>query len=151
MNNIQRIILSLKTTLASVAFLFSAVTATHAKDQDCWVEFFQESQYSGAHLRLDGPVKMENLRDVQGENWEARIDSLKVGPKATVTVFENPDFKLTKKEMGKYPDLLKSLGLTEKDALEDSELIFDANSMIHDLSDFNFHHKIKSLIIDCKK
>lgn len=138
-------------TLASALLLsVSAVTSSQAKEDGCWAEFFQDSQYAGDHRRFDGPIKLDNLRDIQGENWETRIDSLKVGPNAKVTVFENPNFKLTIKEMGKYPELLQSLGLTEKDALEDSELIFNANSMIHDLSDFNFHDKIKSLIIDCE-
>jgi len=151
MTTIRFIILSSRISLAALALFLTAVTVTQAKDKDCWVEFFQESDYAGDHFRLEGPVKMEHLRDVRGENWESRIDSLKVGPKAKVTVFENPNFKLTLKEMAKYPDLLKSLGLTEKDALEDSELIFAANSRVHDLSDFDFHHKIKSLIIDCEE
>jgi hypothetical protein len=33
---------------------------------------------------------------------------------------------------------------------KDKELIFIANSRIHDLSDFNFRNKIRSLKIDCK-
>ena len=51
--------------------------------------------------------------------------------------------------MRKYPDLLKSLGLTEEDAKEDTELMFDEKSVVHDLSDFNFRNKIRSLKIDC--
>lgn len=150
MNLTKPIIGTLKTTVTAVVLL-GTVSAAYADDENCWADFFQESQYAGDHFRLDGPVQLENMRDVQGQNWESRIDSLKVGPKAKVTVFENPNFKLTLKEMAKYPDLLRSLGLTEKDALEDSELIFGANSNIHDLSDFNFHNKIKSLKIDCLK
>ena len=53
--------------------------------------------------------------------------------------------------MAKYPDLMRALGYTEQDVKEDSELIFGANANIHDLSDFNFHHKIRSLKIDCIK
>ncbi len=136
-------------TLTLFFFALTLSLATSAIASDCWVELYQENDYTGAHIRLNGPVRMANLRDVQGENWESRIDSLKVGPKANLKVYENTDFKLTLKEMAKYPDLLKSLGLTEQDALEDSERIFIANSKIHDLSDFNFHNKIKSLVIDC--
>jgi len=149
MNTIKPTVGILKTALIATILLGTA-SVTYA-DENCWAEFFQESQYAGDHFRLDGPAQLENLHHVQGENWESRIDSLKVGPKAEVTIFENPNFKLTLKEMAKYPDLLRSLGLTEKDALEDSELIFGPKSSIHDLSDFNFHDKIKSLKIDCVK
>jgi hypothetical protein len=74
-----------------------------------------------------------------------------VGPKAKLVIFENINFKLTLKEMAKYPELLRALGFTEQDVKEDSELIFGANANIHDLSDFNFHNKIRSLKIDCLK
>jgi len=145
--------LILKTANAIVAMMvfWSAVPTAYAKDKECWAEFFQDSQYAGKQFRLEGPVQLENLSNVHSENWESRIESLKVGPKASVTVYENTNFKLTLKEMEKYPDLLRSLGLTEKDAMEDKELIFIANSRIHDLSDFNFRNKIRSLKIDCEQ
>lgn len=149
MNHTQLIFRGIKTMAAAVVLL-GAASAAYAEDNNgCWAEFFDESQYAGAHFRLEGPAQLVNLHNVQGENWDLRIDSLKVGPKAEVTVFENFNYKLTLKEMAKYPELLLSLGLTEKDALEDSELIFVANSMIHDLSDFNFHKKIRSLKLAC--
>jgi len=150
----NRIKLISKTAQAIIAILVfgGAVSAAYAKDKnkECWVDLYRDSQYTGKHLRLEGPVQLENLKNVQGENWELCIDSLKVGPKAKVTVFENTNFKLTLKAMEKYPDLLKSLGLTEKDAMEDKELIFISNSKVHDLSDFNFRNKIRSLKVDCE-
>lgn len=148
----NRIKLMLNTAQAIIAILVfgSAAPAAYAKDKECWVDLYQDSQYTGKHLRLEGPVQMENLKNVQGENWELCIDSLKVGPRAKVTLFENTNFKLTLKEMEKYPDLLKSLGLTEKDAMEDKELIFIPNTKVHDLSDFNFRNKVRSLKIDCE-
>jgi len=129
----------------------SSMPASHAKNTDCWGEFFQESQYRGKSFRLQGPVQLANLRSTAGENWESRIESLVVGPKAKVTVFENNNFQMTLKAMEKYPELLQSLGLTEKDAMEDKELIFIAGSKIHDLSDFNYRNKIRSLKIDCEQ
>ncbi|MCK9607136.1 MAG: hypothetical protein M0R33_11885 [Methylomonas sp.] len=149
MNSINPVFRAIKKFFL-LSVLLSFIPAVYAKDRDCWVEFFQGSQYSGDHFRLDGPAQLANLHNVQGRNWELDIDSLKVGPKARVTVFENTNFKLTLKEMEKYPELLRSLGLTEKDAMEDKELIFRANAKIHDLSDFNFRKKIRSLKIDCK-
>jgi hypothetical protein len=134
-----------------VNVLLVGVSTAYAGDENCWAEFFQHSGYAGPHFRLAGPVELNNLQNVNGENWASRIDSLKVGTKAKLVVFENINFKLTLKEIAKYPDLIRSLGSTEQDVKEDSELIFGANATIHDLSDFNFHHKIRSLKIDCIK
>jgi hypothetical protein len=86
---------------------------------------------------------------VNGENWGSRISSIKTGPKATVTVFDSVNFKLSTTDMAKSPGLMRSWGITEKDIKEESELIFQANANIHDLSDFNFQHKVKSLKINC--
>jgi len=136
-------------TITTVAVVVSSISVGYAKDKDCWAEFYENSQYKGDHFRLEGPIQLDNLRSIQGKNWEKRIGSLKVGRTAIVTVYENPDFKLTLREMRKYPELLNSLGLTEQDAKEDTELIFDEKSKVHDLSDFNFRNKIKSLKIAC--
>lgn len=148
MNRIKLVLGVIKSAVL-MTIVLGASSTSYAKDKDCWAEFFEKSQYGGDHFRLEGPIKLDNLHSVQGKNWEKRVDSLKVGPKAKVTVYENVNFKLTLKEMGKYPELLNSLGLTEQDAKEDSELIFDEKSAVHDLSDFNFRNKIKSLKIDC--
>lgn len=122
-----------------------------AKNKDCWGEFFDGSSYKGQSMRLEGPVKKKDLLDIDGENWDMRIHSLKVGPKAKVTVYENKNFKMTMTEMAKHPVLMKSLGITKQDILEESELIFTGDSKVHDLGDFNFHHKIRSLKIECTK
>jgi hypothetical protein len=136
-------------TIFIVNALFGGIPAAYAGNEKCWAEFFEKSNYEGSHFRLAGPIQLDNLKNVNGENWASRIDSIKVGPKASLVIFENINFKLTLKEMAKYPDLMRALGLTEQDVKEDSELIFGANANIHDLSDFNFHHKIRSLKIDC--
>lgn len=138
-------------TIFIVTLLAGRVSAAHAENENCWAEFFENSDYAGPHFRLAGPIELGNLQNINGENWASRIDSIKVGPKTTLVIFENINFKLTLKEMAKYPDLLRALGFTEQDVKEDSELIFNANANIHDLSDFNFHNKVRSLKIDCLK
>jgi hypothetical protein len=150
MNLIKLVICAFKTVFIINALLVGVSTA-YAGNENCWAEFFQHSDYAGPHFRLAGPVELDNLQNLNGENWASRIDSLKVGPKAKLVVFENINFKLTLKEIAKYPDLIRSLGSTEQDVKEDSELIFGTNATIHDLSDFNFHHKIRSLKMDCIK
>ena len=149
--NLMKLVTCAFKTICMVYTIVGGVSTTYAGDDNCWAEFFQHSDYAGPHFRLAGPIQLENLLNINGENWASRIDSLKVGPKATLVVFENINFKLTLKEIEKYPDLMRSLGVTEQDVKEDAELIFGANATIHDLSDFNFHHKIRSLKIDCLK
>lgn len=149
--NLIKLVTRIFKTIFIVSALLGGVSSAYAGDENCWAEFFQNSDYAGPHFRLSGPVELDNLHNVNGENWALRIDSLKVGPKAKLVIFENINFKLTLKEMAKYPDLMRALGYTEQDVKEDSELIFGANANIHDLSDFNFHHKIRSLKIDCIK
>jgi Beta/Gamma crystallin len=136
-------------TIFVLILLFIHSNIGYAAENDCWVDFFEESQYAGERLHLDGPAKLESLTKVNGENWEKRIHSLKVGPKAKVTVYQNPRFELTVTEMAKKPDFLRAWGITAQDVKEDSELIFNENAKIHDLGDFNFHKKVRSLKIDC--
>lgn len=145
----QMVFRDYKLVLISILLLFGQNSIAYAKDNGCWAEFFEYAQYIGDNFRLDGPVQLANLRNVNGENWDLRIDSLVVGPNAKVTVFENVSYKLTLTEMANYPVLMRSLGITEQDIKEDSELIFNPKAMVHHLGEYNFHKKIRSLKIDC--
>ncbi|MGR9114802.1 MAG: beta/gamma crystallin domain-containing protein [Gammaproteobacteria bacterium] len=147
MNRIQLVLRGFKTGLVLTALGLG--TGAHAKDNDCWAKFYENAQYQGKHLMIQGPDQLPSLLSVNGESWDLRIDSIKVGPKAKVTVFENPNFKLTLTEMAKYPGLMKALGITEQDIKEDSELIFTADTQVHSLGEFNFHDKVRSLKVEC--
>ncbi|WP_428354187.1 beta/gamma crystallin domain-containing protein [Methyloprofundus sp.] len=131
--------------------IFSLSTNVYAKKNDCWVDIYDDTQYKGKSIRLKGPIQLVNLFDVQGTNWDKKIESIVVSPKATLTVFENQNFKLTLAEMANHPVLMKSLGITRQDILEDSELIFHPDSKIHGFGEFDFYHKVRSLKITCVK
>lgn len=148
MNRIRLVFRSLK-ILFTVILLTSTVSFAYAEDKDCWADFFEEAQYAGKHLLIKGPSQLENLNKINGEDWNQRIHSIKVGPKAKVIVYQNPRFELSLTEMAKKPDFMRAWGVTEQDIKEDSELIFDANATIHDLGDFNFHKKVRSLKVQC--
>lgn len=148
MNRIRLLFRSFKTVFV-VTLLSGLASNVYAVDKDCWADFFEHAQYVGKHLLIEGSTKLENLNKVNGEDWNQRIHSIKVGPKAKVTVFQNPRFELTLTEMAKKPDLMRAWGITEQDIKEDSELIFNANATIHDLGDFGFHRKIRSLKVEC--
>ncbi len=131
--------------------LLSQSTSVYARNNNCWVEIYDDTQFKGKHIRLKGPVKLKNLLKVQGTNWDKKIESIVVGSKATLTVFENQNFKLTLSEMADHPVLMKSLGITTQDILEESELIFHPDSKVHGFGEFDFYHKIRSLTVDCVK
>ncbi len=131
--------------------LISFSSSIYAKNNDCWIDFYGNPSYKGEHFRLGGPAQLKNLVKVKGQNWDKKIESLIVGPSATLTVFENKNFKLTLTEMSNHPVLMESLGITKQDILEDSEIIFRANAKVDNFGDYNFYHKIRSLRVECVK
>ncbi|MFW5442756.1 MAG: beta/gamma crystallin domain-containing protein [Methylococcaceae bacterium] len=138
-------------TLLILTLLLGYGSTINAKSKDCWADFFEDGQFKGKHFRLNGPTQKKNLLKINKENWDKRIESILIGPKATVTVFENKNFKLTLKEMANHPVLMKSLGITKQDILEDSEIILHPNSKVHSFGEYNFYHKIRSFKIECHK
>ncbi len=137
-------------TILIVMLLFGYGSSAHAKSDGCWADFYEKAQFKGKHFKLNGPNQKKDLAKVSGENWDKRIESILIGPKATVTVFENKNFKLTLKEMANHPVLMKSLGITKQDILEDSEIILHPGSKVHSFGEYNFYHKIRSLKVECK-
>ena len=67
--------------------LFMQAGAVSARDAGCWADFWEYANYIGAHVHIQGPVKLSNLRDLESRNWESRMDSLVVGPSARLMLF----------------------------------------------------------------
>lgn len=149
MKNMRSVRLSVAMLL--LAFPVALVHAGTAKPyiDGCWSDFYEFPNYLGPIVRIEGPAELANLRDIQGSNWESKIDSMVVGPKAKVWLYENPNFKLTLSEMANYPALMKALGITESEVHKESELMFNPKEKIHHLGEFNFHKKAKSIKIEC--
>jgi hypothetical protein len=143
----------LRAGLLSVSCLVASCFSgpAHSFTPGCWADFYEFSNYIGPIIRIEGPADMPNLQNVQGSNWDSKIDSMVVGPKAQVTLYENPNFKLTLSEMANYPNLMKALGITKDDVHRESELIFNPKEKIHHLGEYNFHKKTRSLKIECTK
>ena len=137
--------------LLFVTLLMSYSSTAFAKSTNCWVDFYDDAMYKGNTFRVTGPARLKNLSNINGANWDKRIESIIIGPNATLTVFENKNFKLTLTEMANYPVLMKSLGITKQDILDESEIIFHPNTKIHSFGDYHFYHKIRSLRVDCVK
>jgi hypothetical protein len=78
----------------------------------CWARLYQDENFRGDLLSVVGPVDIPNSR-VAGFEWGRRFDSVIVGPKATVTAYDNHDFRqktATFKPGQKVPDLDEKMG-----------------------------------------
>jgi hypothetical protein len=126
-----------------------AASTAGAADNGCWADFYEFPNFKGAHVLIEGPVQLPNLKNFEGQNWESRFDSAVIGPKAKVKVYENIDYKLTLGEIAKYPDLMNALGITKKDLDLATDFEFAPGHKTHHLGEYNFHKKIKSLKIEC--
>ena len=93
-------------TIFIVTMLLGGVSTTHAENENCWAEFFENSGYTGPHFRLAGPVELDNLQNVNGENWASRIDSIKVGPKAKLVHFREHQFQVNPERDGKISRII---------------------------------------------
>jgi hypothetical protein len=65
-------------------------------DDRCWVHIWEDENFQDDNDVISGPGRWNNMRNLPGANksdWGDEIDSLKVGPGATVTVWEDEDFK----------------------------------------------------------
>lgn len=99
----------LKTALVQAALLASAcVLAAPAAaippygDQGCWAVLFGNTGFRPPQARIDGPAFLEQpvsgpvtepeLNDVGGQAFMKRIDSLIVGPRARVRIYEQPRY-----------------------------------------------------------
>lgn len=62
----------------------------------CFVHLWDGKNFTDRDIRIEGPGRFSNLRDLPGSNgksWDDEADSLKVGPAATVKTWKKMDFK----------------------------------------------------------
>ena len=147
--NILHLLSRGKHTLTIIVLLTCLNAPAAAEEKGCWADFYEYAEFIGDNIRVWGPISLNRLKNIHGENWESRIDSIITGPKSKVTIYENIDFKLTLTEMAKHPVLMESLGISMDEIREESELIFHPNEKIRHLGVYNFHQKTKSLRIEC--
>lgn len=66
-------------------------TPADALGDGCWVRFYDGTGYTGANVTLVGPGELPRMAAV-APHWRA-WDSAIVGPRARVTVFDEPEFR----------------------------------------------------------
>ena len=60
----------------------------------CWVWMFPQTNYSGKDsIAVAGPVEIQSLHTPVGLDWHSKAESLIVGPKASLTVYEVQGFR----------------------------------------------------------
>lgn len=82
----------------------------------CWARLYDSTNFKGNTLALVGPVDMPNMRTAFGTDWSGQFDSIAVGPKARLTVYDNENYgekAATFKPNQKVADLDEKMGFFE--------------------------------------
>jgi hypothetical protein len=95
-------------------------------DKGCWVEIYEDDNYDkdDPHLQIQGPAEFASLKDLKGRNWNNDIESVIVGPNATVKAYKDKDFKGT-------------------------EIAFTSNQRVPNLGKLDMSNDIESMKISC--
>lgn len=95
-------------------------------DKNCWIEIFDDTEFdtTDPHLKLMGPKEYATLKDLAGRNWNNDIESVMVGPNATVKAYSKRDFAGT-------------------------ELAFTPNQRVPNLKKLDMGNEIESMKIMC--
>jgi hypothetical protein len=83
----------------------------------CWAKIYDGENYTGDTLTLAGPISLADMSGPFGLNWDDRVNSVEIGPKATLTVFDNEGFRDQVgqfKSGQKVPDISKKLGFFDE-------------------------------------
>jgi hypothetical protein len=112
--------------LALGAMPVQAVTDRQMMEKNCWVEVFDDTKYDAddPHVKVQGPMELSSLKNLQGRNWNNEIQSVIVGPDATVRAYKDKDFKGT-------------------------EIAFAPGQRVPDLSDVDMSNDIESMKVSC--
>ena len=58
----------------------------------CWARLYDGDNFRGDQLTVVGPADMPNMRTAFGTDWSGSFDSIQVGPKATLTAYDNENY-----------------------------------------------------------
>jgi len=66
-----------------------------AKKEGCWAKVYDKENFMGDQLLVMGPNAIADMDQVGlfGQSWEDRVESVELGPKATLTVYDNENYK----------------------------------------------------------
>lgn len=61
----------------------------------CWVTFYENENYEGRSITVNGPAEYNNLRSLPGAgnyDWGDKFGSLRIGPTAWVRLYNDEDY-----------------------------------------------------------
>lgn len=68
-------------------------TAQAAMKDGCWATLYGEANFEGNALTLVGPIDMKRMVGPYGFDWDQKLRSIKTGPRAYVTLFDNEAYR----------------------------------------------------------
>jgi hypothetical protein len=136
-------------SLLAVVLLASANSIVAAKE--CWLDLYDQADYQGSHVRVEGPAELPDLKSLSGEDWSNRIESLIVGPDAEVYAFRQEKFEDTPQGPVYHQNELQAWGEEDIASAQDLKISFGPGTKQHHLGDLNFHRNINSLKIQCRR
>lgn len=76
-----------------VVLMVPVQVTSPALESGCWAQFYDQRNFSGEVMTLIGPAELSALDKGTGRELKRDIDSLVVGPKAMLTVFQHQAFR----------------------------------------------------------
>ena len=102
------------TLLAPLMLLVpTKVTIDDATKNGCWVHLYDRKNFKGDSFTLAGPIELAEMKGPFGFNWENKVHSLETGPKTSLTIYDNRNFRDQDKKIAagmKVADLSKKMG-----------------------------------------
>ncbi len=98
---------------APVVMLVPVQISTKALESGCWAQFYDQRDFKGDILTLVGPADIGGFDKGSGRELKRNIDSLVLGDKATLHVYEHQMFKDRTVQFGpntREAGLVKKLG-----------------------------------------
>ena len=78
----------------------TVTTVAFAESTGCWARIHDGHNFSGRTLTLMGSQSLPNLEFGVGSDWEGDIDSVEVGPKAKLVLYDDENFTDDPREIG---------------------------------------------------
>lgn len=98
---------------APVIMLVPVEVSNKALESGCWAQFYDERNFKGEMVTVVGPTSIASQDKGTGRQFKKSIDSLVLGPKATLKIYEHQMFKDKSVEFApnsKEAGLIKKLG-----------------------------------------
>jgi hypothetical protein len=89
------------------------VNVDNATKNGCWVRLYDQKNFQGDSFTLSGAMDLAEMKGPFGFNWENKVRSLEIGPKASLTIYDNRNFRDQDRKIAtgsKVPDLSKKMG-----------------------------------------